>query len=66
MVRGVELRGETGVCTDVWEKCEVDPHCCCAELADEAAAVTVHFAGPNITYYFAEDELQRVPQETRR
>jgi hypothetical protein len=26
-----------GVVTSTWEKCEVDPHCCCAELATEGA-----------------------------
>ena len=31
-----------GVVTDVWEKCEVDPHCCCAELAFDAP-ITVMF-----------------------
>ena len=29
-------KGISGVVTDVWEKCEVDPHCCCAELAFDA------------------------------
>ena len=31
-----------GVVTEVWEKCEVDPHCCCAELAFDAT-ITVTF-----------------------
>jgi hypothetical protein len=30
------------VVNDVWEKCEVDPHCCCAELAFDAP-ITVSF-----------------------
>lgn len=29
-------RGFVGTVTDVWEKCEEDPHCCCAELAFDA------------------------------
>lgn len=64
-VNGIDLKGQEGVCVDVWEKCEVDPHCCCAELAEEMVAVTVHFAHLNITYYFAEDELQRAPSANR-
>lgn len=28
--------GLVGTVTSVWDKCEVDPHCCCAELAHEA------------------------------
>jgi hypothetical protein len=29
-------KGLEGVIIDVWDKCEVDPHCCCAELAFDA------------------------------
>lgn len=62
VVKGFELLGKEGTCIDVWEKCEEDPHCCCAELAEESAAVTVKFSPElnNMTYYFAEDELERV------
>ena len=28
--------GFVGVVHEVWEKCDVDPHCCCAELAFDA------------------------------
>lgn len=28
--------GMIGVVSNVWDKCEVDPHCCCAELAYDA------------------------------
>ena len=28
--------GFEGVVVDIWDKCEVDPHCCCAELAYDA------------------------------
>lgn len=63
VVNGVDLEGAEGVCIDAWEKCEVDPHCCCAELAEESVAVTVRFPD-NITYYFAEDELEQVRSTT--
>jgi len=29
-------KGMTGIIDDIWVKCEVDPHCCCAELAFDA------------------------------
>ena len=58
MSRGQDLRGRTGTVADAWEKCEEDPHCCCAELAEEAAAVTVDLDPPDARqYYFAENEL---------
>ena len=47
MSRGQDLRGRTGTVADAWEKCEEDPHCCCAELAEEAAAVTVDLDPPD-------------------
>uniref|UniRef100_A0A7S3JUX6 Uncharacterized protein n=1 Tax=Aureoumbra lagunensis TaxID=44058 RepID=A0A7S3JUX6_9STRA len=60
---GINLLGEEGIVISAWEKCEEDPHCCCAELAEEATAVTVRL--DNVTngqlFYFAEDELQRIP-----
>jgi hypothetical protein len=34
--------GFVGTVQEVWEKCEVDPHCCCAELAFDAP-ITVAF-----------------------
>jgi hypothetical protein len=52
-----------GTVCDIWEKCEVDPHCCCAELAFDAP-VQVRFAGSqydadtdNWTAHFALDEI---------
>lgn len=63
VLRGKEdLLGRTGVVTDTWEKCEVDPHCCCAELAEENSAVHVSFASASgdFEYYFSEDELAKV------
>ena len=62
MSRGQDLRGRTGTVADAWEKCEEDPHCCCAELAEEAAAVTVDLDPPDARqYYFAEHELAKLP-----
>ena len=62
MSRGQDLRGRTGTVADAWEKCEEDPHCCCAELAEEAAAVTVDLDPPDARqYYFAENELAKLP-----
>ena len=59
--RGEDLKGRTGTVTMVWEKCEVDPHCCCAELAEEDVAVHVDLDPPDARpYYFAEHELAKV------
>ena len=53
---------KNGTVADAWEKCEEDPHCCCAELAEEAAAVTVDLDPPDARqYYFAENELAKLP-----
>lgn len=55
-----------GTVCDIWEKCEVDPHCCCAELAFDAP-VQVRFAGShydldtdNWTAHFALDEIRLI------
>lgn len=32
MLDGKDWGGLEGTVAYVWEKCEVDPHCCCAEL----------------------------------
>lgn len=55
-----------GTVCEVWEKCEVDPHCCCAELAFDAP-IQVRFFGnqynsdmDNWTAHFAMDEIQVV------
>jgi hypothetical protein len=42
---GVDLKGRVGTVTETWEKCSVDPTCCCAEFVDENFAVTVMFEG---------------------
>ena len=62
VARGEDLLGRRGTVTDTWTKCEEDPHCCCAELAEETAAVHVRFSsgdGASFEYYFAESELAR-------
>lgn len=48
-------RGLRGTITDIWDKCEVDPHCCCAELAFDAP-ITVTFIGSE--YYGLNEEDQ--------
>ena len=42
---GIELEGRRGEVTETWEKCDVDPTCCCAEFVDDNFAVTVKFQG---------------------
>ena len=65
--RGASMLGLEGVVRETWEKCEVDPTCCCAELTEDGnLAVTVRLANassadePEFDAYFAEDELQRL------
>jgi len=31
---GVSLKGRVGTVCETWEKCDVDPTCCCAEQVD--------------------------------
>ena len=40
-------KGLVGTVVEIWEKCEVDPHCCCAELAHDAP-FKVEFKGEKI------------------
>lgn len=61
--------GLQGIVCDVWEKCEVDPHCCCAELAFDAP-VQVRFNGneydpllDNWKAHFSLDEIQLVEKK---
>jgi hypothetical protein len=45
---------------ETWEKCEVDPTCCCAEQVDRNMAIRVVLEKPeggSLEYYFAEEEL---------
>jgi len=73
---GIDLRGRIGQVINTWEKCDVDPTCCCAEFVDDNFAVTVKFDGKidlNVateeefikgvdmfTHFFNEDELVKV------
>jgi hypothetical protein len=66
---GINLQSRIGRVVETWEKCDVDPTCCCAEQVDIHMAVRVEFQGtesdPNapgtsFVHYFAEDELLKV------
>ena len=71
---GNDLAGREGIVIETWEKCDVDPTCCCAEFVDENSAVHVKFKGSINTvddedetnkilefqHYFAEVELEKV------
>lgn len=72
MKSGRNLNGMTGEVTFTWEKCDVDPTCCCAEWVDEGLSVHVKFnvdeenneeegeslfANDTFIHYFAESEL---------
>ena len=39
----VDLKGRVGTVIETWEKCDVDPTCCCAEFVDDSFAVRVRF-----------------------
>lgn len=63
---GANLRHRIGTVVETWEKCDVDPTCCCAEQVDAGMAVRVEFrgteadgdvAGAGFFHYFAESEL---------
>ena len=72
MKSGRNLNGMIGEVTFTWEKCDVDPTCCCAEWVDEGLSVHVKFnvddennkeegeslfANDTFIHYFAESEL---------
>jgi hypothetical protein len=67
MKAGITLRGRQGIVQETWEKCDVDPTCCCAEQVDVGMAVRVKFQGSeadesdigSFFHYFAEDELRQ-------
>ena len=42
------LKGRTGKVVETWEKCDVDPTCCCAEQVDTDMAVRVFFENKNM------------------
>lgn len=76
---GVDLKNRIGVVTQTWEKCDVDPTCCCAEFVDDNYAVQVKFTGPldpeksksdgliqgidTFVHYFNENELTKVVED---
>mmetsp|Transcript_24675 Transcript_24675/g.52607 ORF Transcript_24675/g.52607 Transcript_24675/m.52607 type:complete len:223 (+) Transcript_24675:85-753(+) len=73
MKAGKNLKGRTGTVIETWEKCEVDPTCCCAEWVDEGLSVHVKFdvngedenvlfGNDTFVHYFAESELQEEKQ----
>jgi len=72
MKAGRNLRGLSGEVIETWEKCDVDPTCCCAEWVDDGLSVHVKFnipyesdegdrkaliANEVFIHYFAESEL---------
>lgn len=46
---GWNLKGMDGIVMETWEKCDVDPTCCCAEQVDTGMAVRVEFTPRNST-----------------
>ena len=69
---GSSLYGRRGVVVETWEKCDVDPTCCCAEQVEKDMAVRVSFegtekdanvAGVSFYHYFAEEELLKLKEE---
>jgi hypothetical protein len=69
---GTNLRQRVGVVVETWEKCDVDPTCCCAEQVDTGMAVRVEFERDesnkellesSFMHYFAEEELLKVKEE---
>jgi hypothetical protein len=69
MKAGANLNGRTGTITETWEKCDVDPTCCCAEQVDRGMAVRVEFQGSDddgsFLHYFAEEELVIVKDDAK-
>lgn len=64
----VNLKNRIGRVIETWEKCDVDPTCCCAEQVDIGMAVRVEFTGTeanandvgsSFVHYFAEAELEK-------
>jgi hypothetical protein len=67
---GVNLYHRVGKVMETWEKCDIDPTCCCAEQVDPNMAVRVEFIGKlsedsehtneTFDHYFAESELDKI------
>ena len=71
---GVNLQDRVGKVVQTWEKCDVDPTCCCAEQVDPNMAVRVEFegteadptmAGTSFMHYFGEAELIKVKHASK-
>jgi hypothetical protein len=68
---GCNLKGRVGVVIEAWQKCEVDPTCCCAEQVELDLAIRVKFLGTETNaneegwfeFRFNEDELQKAADE---
>jgi len=70
---GSNLNGRIGTVVETWEKCDVDPTCCCAEQVNPEMAVRVRFQGTekqasasgegSFYHYFAEEELVKIRSE---
>jgi hypothetical protein len=64
---GFNLKGRTGIVVEAWEKCDVDPTCCCAEQVETDLAIRVKFQGTEANaneegafeFRFNEDELKK-------
>ena len=71
---GKSLRGLSGVFIETWEKCEVDPTCCCAEWVDEGLSIHVRFLAneedgnglfdDSFFHYFVESEIVKKKQHS--
>ena len=68
---GCNLKGRVGIVAESWEKCDVDPTCCCAEQVERDLAVRVKFPGTewneneegSFEFGFNEDELRKATAE---
>jgi hypothetical protein len=65
------LNQRIGTVREAWEKCDIDPTCCCAEQVDTGMAVKVEFevttdseeGGASMFHHFAEDELIKLTDD---
>lgn len=71
---GASLKARVGTVVETWEKCDVDPTCCCAEQVDTGMAVRVEFqgtetdgsvSGTSFMHFFAEEELIKVKEDEK-
>lgn len=66
---GHNLKGKQGQVVETWEKCDVDPTCCCAEQVDTGMAVRVQFSNDggeedeSYLHYFSEEELIKIEEK---